>query len=104
MLLKKRAWLGVHGLHILAEHVVLFAFHILKVEVSARHALVDALDVIAGRLEVGGCVVGIRDKNLKAKSKGKHEIFMQMMESAAKTEIAEETHFLSQVTHSLMTH
>lgn len=35
-----------------AEDVLLFAFHLGKVEFRARHSLVDVLDVVAGGLKV----------------------------------------------------
>lgn len=52
------------SLFVLPEHVVLFALHVLKVKVAARHALVDVLDVVAGGFKVSGRVVGARGEDL----------------------------------------
>lgn len=52
------------SLLILPKHIVLFAFHVLKVKVASGHTLVDVLDVVAGGLEVSGGVVGRRGKYL----------------------------------------
>lgn len=52
------------SLLILPEHIVLFAFHVLKVKVAPGHALVDVLDVVASGLEVSGGIVGPWCKDL----------------------------------------
>lgn len=46
------------SLLILPKHIVLFAFHVLKVKVAPGHAFVDVLDVVASGLEVSGGIVG----------------------------------------------
>lgn len=63
----------VFSLLVLPEHVVLFALHVLKVKVSPRHALVDVLDVVAGRFEVRGGVVRSRAEDLRKEGSEKRQ-------------------------------
>lgn len=53
------------SLLVLAEDVVLFTLHVLKVEVTACHALVDVLDVVTCCFEMSGGIVGPWCKNLE---------------------------------------
>lgn len=53
-----------HSLLILPKHIVLFALHVLKVKVAARHTFVDVLDVVASGLEVSGGIIGPRGEDL----------------------------------------
>lgn len=45
------------SLLVLTKHIVLFAFHVLKVKVGACHTPVDVLDVITSGLKMGGGII-----------------------------------------------
>lgn len=61
------------SLLVLSEHVILFALHVLKVELGPCHALVDVLDVIAGSFKVRGGIICSRAEDLQKECSQKHQ-------------------------------